>query len=101
MTTSIFTAEDYAEMAVDILTSMVERGEITREEAGLPVEHRTRTYLMASAHDGREATPLNWRTGRLQQPADAVAECICGWKSYADTRQQARSRARAHREGRL
>lgn len=74
--------------------------ELARRGLLAVAEHKTRTYLMATARHS-EATPLNWRTGRLRQPGDSVAECSCDWKTYTETREQARAQARAHRAGRL
>jgi hypothetical protein len=59
--------------------------------------HLTRTVQAASRHE-RYRTKSNGSAGRWVMTDDSVALCTCGWKAHADTRDEARWRARSHRD---
>lgn len=71
------------------------------EPADVPeaVEHKTRTtqpagYLYADSYGTRRSD----KRGRVMFDKSSWALCTCGWAAAGATREEARSRARAHRE---
>lgn len=73
-----------------------------RRLAGLPVEPATFTHVTRTVPDGanrheRYRTKSNGSCGRWVWTDESVALCTCGWRAYAATRDEARSRARMHR----
>jgi hypothetical protein len=62
-----------------------------------PFTHVTRVVRDAAGRPDRYRTKANGSCGRWVPADDVVAVCACGWKRWADSRAEARGRARYHR----
>lgn len=59
--------------------------------------HVTSTVPDAANQGEQYRAKSNGSCGRWVRTDESVARCTCGWRSYADTRNEARAAARAHR----